>query len=233
MSGRAETRRVRKPQQTGRRVERAKTWRECVLARIHIAAKELGLEREEYETALEVATGKKSAKNMTKSELAKVLDQMNRLGLRGAKRKDRLPKTAEVSKIRALWISAYSLGVVENKTDGALMRFVKRQTGLDAAAWVGGGEAAFKVIEALKAWMARPTDQGGGGVDWTPHSDGVLRPRARVVEAQRRRLYGHGGRGLRPAETLSAKEADAEIRRLGQLIRNPLKPAARKRERSG
>ncbi|MEM1344956.1 MAG: regulatory protein GemA [Pseudomonadota bacterium] len=64
----------------------AKSGRDPVLAQIHIARQELGLEDDDYRTLLEQITGKRSAKDLSPTERRRVLDEFKR---RGWKPKDR------------------------------------------------------------------------------------------------------------------------------------------------
>ena len=75
-----------------------------------------------------------------------------------------LPENSHTSKLRALWISAWCLGVVRNRSDDALAAFIRRQAGIDAARWATPAQTAA-AIEALKDWMERD-----GGVDWSPYA---------------------------------------------------------------
>jgi phage gp16-like protein len=63
-----------------------------MLAKLHIAAKDLGLSEEERRGILEAATGHRSAKDCSTAELAGVL---NRLAARGWKPKARAPRPQE------------------------------------------------------------------------------------------------------------------------------------------
>lgn len=60
-----------------------------------------------------------------------------------------------VGKLRALWLTAWNLGLTESKTDMSLAEFVGRQTGIDSPSWVREPADARKAIEGLKAWIAR------------------------------------------------------------------------------
>jgi hypothetical protein len=86
---------------------------------------------------------------------------------------------------RALWISGWNLGVFEAREDTALVAFVRRQTGIDHLNWVRDHADGSKVVEALKAWIAREAN-----VEWPPRA-AAADPQARklaVVAAQRRLL---------------------------------------------
>ena len=85
------------------------------------------------------------------------------------------------AKCQALWIAAFNLGVIHNKTDEALIAFIRRQTGLEAAHWMIAARSATRVIEALKAMLAR------AGCDLTDIAGApplVNDPRYRVTHRQ-------------------------------------------------
>ena len=161
-----------------------------------------------------------------------------RHSLNGSENKSPLPSGSATRKLRALWISAFHLGLIRDSSDGALAAWLRRQTNLDAGLTPDGIAHA---IQPLEAWLAR-----AAGVDWRPHlSFGrrghvreVRRPRARVLEAQWRILYRQGRvrigshaalgayasrfAGLGRADShlaLSDAQADALIRHLGRCIR--------------
>lgn len=60
-----------------------------------------------------------------------------------------------VGKLRALWLTGWNLGLVDDRTDRGLAAFVGRQTGIDSPSWVREPADARKAIEGLKAWIAR------------------------------------------------------------------------------
>ena len=177
--------------------------RRAMLAKVHIAKKDLGLDDDTYRDVLGSVTGKRSSGDMTVPELDSVLARFRRLGwaphrkaatARGRSR-DRVATGPHTAKIRALWLSAWYLGVTRSRSDEALVAFVKRQTGLDAAVWAHDTADSMKVIEGLKSWLAREA-----GVDWSAYAvigrDGrptsIENPRARVQEAQWRILHRLG-----------------------------------------
>ena len=157
-----------------------------------------------------------------------------------ASQRSHLPAGPATRKLRALWQSAYHLGLIHDRSDDALGAWLRRLAHLDgdtAAAPAG----LDRPIQALKAWLAR-----AAGVDWRPHlslgQDGRVwerrRPRARVLEAQWRLLHRRGRvrigseaalgayaaryAGLGRAEShlaLNDAQADALIRHLGKRIR--------------
>ena len=140
------------------------------LARIHIAKKELGLDDDAYRDVLARVTGKTSSKDMTTGERNRVIDELMRLGWRGGA-STTVSKRLEgkyARKLQALWISGWHLGIVRDRSDDALIAFVKRQTGIEHTRFLHHEDDARKVIEALKGWLARE-----GGVDW---STSAIRP---------------------------------------------------------
>jgi hypothetical protein len=155
--------------------------RKRLLARLHMAKAERGLDDETYRDLLERETGARSAKDLDTDALARVLDHITGSGVAAAGRPSAVVATGIYApKLKALWLSGWHLGVVRNRTDAALIAFVKRQTGLEHTRFLREPAAARKAVEALKAWLARDA-----GVAWGEAGDN---PRAAVVEAQWRRL---------------------------------------------
>ena len=170
---------------------RSLEWRKAC-GRVHKRAAELGLDDDARRDIQRRATGKESCAEMTTAELGRVLDAMN--GDAERRVGDRLPQGPLTGKLRALWISGYHLGVVRDRTDDGLAAWLRRQAAVERAAWVSPA-AAGRAVEALRSWLARD-----GGVDWRPYielrRDGrereIVRPKARVLEAQWRILHRAG-----------------------------------------
>ena len=105
-----------------------------------------------------------------------------------------LPGGPATRKLRALWISAFHLGLTRDRSDGALVAWLHRQKSLDADTCLSADGLA-RAIQPLEAWLSR-----AAGVDWRPHLSlgrngrvrELHRPRARVLEAQWRLLYRQG-----------------------------------------
>lgn len=166
--------------------------RRALIAKLHVAKRDLGLDEELYRDALEAATGKRSAADMSEAELAAALEHFRARGFDGTPpsrgRADAFAQSVYLPKVRALWIAGWHLGVVRDRTDAAMAAFIRRQTGLDAAAWLNRHADAAKVIEGLKSWLAREA-----GVAWGDGVEGVtMNPRKAVVWAQFRRLVALG-----------------------------------------
>ncbi|ODT18896.1 MAG: hypothetical protein ABS35_22690 [Kaistia sp. SCN 65-12] len=175
------------------------------LAAIHVAKKELDLDDDDYRNVLERVTGKRSAKDLSFHERALVMKEFGRLGFEVTYPDPYRPRTRDKAeraehrtpavkgamrldgvyarKLRALWISAWNLGVVRDRTDRALVAFVERQTGLSHTRFLREPADAMKAIEGLKKWIAREC-----GIIWpgsTPNQNATKRA---VITAQLKRL---------------------------------------------
>ena len=133
--------------------------RRAMLGKVHIAAKQLGLEGDAYGEVLERVTGLASARTLTDAQLAAVLDEFRRLGWRGAAPKRALSPKAQVRMIHGIWKDLAPF--VEHPTPDGLRAFVRRQTksalhpdGIAAPEFLDAKQATL-VIEGLKAWLAR------------------------------------------------------------------------------
>lgn len=174
--------------------------RNGLIGKIHVAKSQLGLDDDTYRDVLRRVTGKESSGDCSITELEAVKAEMVNLGWQPAKKappragKRPLADGEIAAKLRALWISGYHLGVVNDPSEAALAAFVKRSTGgrksgVDALQWMTAGDAR-KAIEALKAWLTR-----AGGVDWTVKWHEDIRgawPRIDVVKAQFQRFKTGG-----------------------------------------
>ncbi len=205
-----------------------------LLRAVHAAARDAGLDDSDRRALQMRLTGCASCKDMTLDQLKRVAREVRgggpssvRSGGPRTRARDSLPSGRHTAMLRALWISAYWLGLIEDRSDRALLSFIRRQTGLDAARFAHDGRDSGRAIEALKLWLARPyrrDGQGGAGVDWSPYLDGRVLPRARVIEAQRRILWGMAPTDrMADPSALRPEEGDEIIRRQGSLIRAPLK----------
>jgi len=122
--------------------------RRSLLAQVHIAANELGLDEETYRATLERITGVPSAAEATDAQLWAVLDEFARRGWK--RRRFRPSRKPHVRKIWAMWGELKRRGVWRDRRRRSLRAFVKRQTGRDDPEWLTPKEAEA-VIEALKA----------------------------------------------------------------------------------
>lgn len=139
--------------------------RRAMLAKVHMAAKELGLDEDARRDVLERVTGRRSSADCTDDQLDAVVGEFKRLGWKPkpaggvrnfiAKPGARKPATHPVAlKARAMWISLWNLGVVRQSTEQALEAFAKRQLGVDRLQWADQSQG-YRLIEALKAMAER------------------------------------------------------------------------------
>lgn len=133
-----------------------------LIQKIHIAKSQLGLDDDTYRDLATRITGKSSSKAMTESERQILLTEMERLGFKVTSKSNQKRLEGKfATKLQALWIAGYNLGVVTNGSDEALIAFVKRQTKLDHVRFLHDAGDAYKAIEALKRWLNR-----AAGVSW-------------------------------------------------------------------
>lgn len=148
-----------------------------IIAAIHVAKRDLGLEDDDYRSLLERVTGKASLRLMSTREQGAVLDELRAKGapVLTVKGKDLAGPYAK--KLQALWIAAWNLGIVRDRTDKAMLAFIARQTGIENTRFLRDPADARKAVEALKAWIARDGGVVWGtsqGTDWLAHDPGKI-----------------------------------------------------------
>ena len=131
--------------------------RAAMLAKIHVARKQLAMEDSSYRAMLLRVAGVESAGDAPDVGLIRVLKEFERLGFvpRPAQRDGR----GHVRKIYAIWADLKPL--LDDADDQALRQFCRRQTrslknpaGIGAPEWLDPRDAR-RVIEGLKGWLAR------------------------------------------------------------------------------
>ena len=136
-----------------------------LLAQIHIAKKDLGLDDATYRDVLHQVTGKESSKDMSDRDRRKVLDHFRSKGWSPKTKRNKRTgsKKAYVRKIFAMWWDLGESGMLEvprSKWRSACVAFVKRMTDRDDPEWITA-EEANTVIEALKKWKERGSHELG------------------------------------------------------------------------
>ena len=140
--------------------------RKAMLAKVHIARKELRLDEDSYRDVLRRVVGASSAASCTIAELDLLIAEFKRLGWKAPARRP-LSGKPNVRMIHGLWkdLAPY-LG---DASAEALRAFVRRQTksrlhpeGIDAPEFLDGPQAN-RVIEGLKAWLTRARAAAEGG----------------------------------------------------------------------
>lgn len=129
--------------------------RKNLLAKIHIAKQQLGLDDDDYRCLLDSLIALQSCKTATIDQLETVMREMCRLGFR-AKQSNRSlspptkhnPEHEQIDKIRALWIDLGRRGVVRSPTEESLRKFAKRICKVDRLEWLSI-EQCSAVIAAL------------------------------------------------------------------------------------
>lgn len=140
--------------------------RRALLAKVHLAKKELRLDDVAYRALLKRVTGAESAADLSPQQLGSVLDELKAKGFTVRRPKPKAAPAAEraparrqatspaATKARALWISLHQLGVVRDSSEAALESFGRRQLGVDRLQWANGSQM-YRLIEALKAMGER------------------------------------------------------------------------------
>lgn len=141
--------------------------RRALLAMLHIARKDLGLDEDTYRAVLERVTGSSSAARLTDHEIAKVVDAFRLQGW--VPKRNGQPTTKRsaphVRKVWAIWGDMCKAGIPREPTRHALRAFVERMTGVADPEWLDAQQTNV-VVEALKAWQVR--ERAGRNTKRTP-----------------------------------------------------------------
>ena len=161
-----------------------------MVAKVHIARKDLAIEDTAYRALLERVTGKDSCKAMTNAQLGRVLEEFKRLGWSEKPRKRAgsrpMATTEQAGKIRALWLSLYHLAEVRDPSEDALAGYVKRMAGVADLRWLTPRKADA-VIKGLRGWCGR------AGWDVPSGSEEALQVKVSLIRAQVDVADGLGG----------------------------------------
>ena len=136
--------------------------RGSMIAKIHIAKKDLGLDDDTYRSIIMQTVGKDSSSKCTDKQLDKVLRALKAKGWKNAnnqKKKTRSAPSPLIKKIYALWGALQQIGEINTTEKTALDSFVKKHTGVDYTHWVDSRQAV-KIIEILKKWKERVENDG-------------------------------------------------------------------------
>jgi phage gp16-like protein len=132
--------------------------RRAMIAKIHLAKKQLALAEESYRAILERITGLDSAGKMRVDQLDAVLREFARLGWR-AKPATKRSAQPQIRMIHGVWADICKLQ--GHGDEAGLRAFVRRQTrtaehpdGVDSPNFLTA-TLANRVLEGLKAWRAR------------------------------------------------------------------------------
>jgi phage gp16-like protein len=132
--------------------------RKALIAKVHIAKAQLGLDDATYRALVERVTGASSTKDAATSQL---VDLVNELAAHGFKETSGFRKSSkpDVRKIYALWGDAKRRAILDNPSKAGLRAFCARMANLgqDAATdpeFLEPSQCCV-VIEALKAMIKR------------------------------------------------------------------------------
>ncbi|MBX9701528.1 MAG: regulatory protein GemA, partial [Acetobacteraceae bacterium] len=133
--------------------------RKGAIAKVHIARSQLGMGDDAYRDLLERVTGARTAGALAVAQLEAVLKEMVRLGFKPVPARRPMSVHAQIRMIHAVWADLKPH--LSDGSEAALRAFVQRQTkspkhptGVSAPEFCGPAEAN-KVLEGLKAWLAR------------------------------------------------------------------------------
>lgn len=157
------------------------------IAAIHSLSKKLGLDDDTRRAKMRVITGEISTKAMTEEQRQLVVKELKaELGQLPRTR----PKADRASgkyapKLQALWIAGWNLGVIKDRTDAAMISFVKSQAKVDHTRFLHDHDDATKAIEGLKGWLNGKAKVGFGntnGYDWLkPHGAKIAWAQWRIL----------------------------------------------------
>ncbi len=139
------------------RFDGASQHRRGLIAKVHVARKQLGLDEDSYRQILADVTGHASAGDCDERQLKAVLGHFESRGFAPRPRKAGVRPAADhpsARKARALWISLHQLGAIDNPAEQALEAFARRQLKVSALQWADQSQC-YKLIEALKAVAER------------------------------------------------------------------------------
>ncbi|AFY60337.1 regulatory protein GemA [Synechococcus sp. PCC 6312] len=150
----------------------AESVRRSLLAKIHVAKKQLGLSEDQYRAIVAGEGGAESCSELTLDELGLVLSEMERLGFKAKQSESLSPRSrdktvkTQTDRLVALWINLYQAGAVKNRSHQALQEFVIKFLGanvkvmpgvdpLQALSW----RQKQKTIGALEKWLRKVREE--------------------------------------------------------------------------
>ncbi len=174
---------TRRVQGTPARFNAADQHRRSMLAKVHIAKKQLGLADDDYAAILIRETGHDSAGKCSQAELEKALRAFEKQGFTSKAKASPAKRGGAhaadhpaARKARAMWISLGLLAAIEDTSERALEAFARRQLKCDRLQWANQA-LVYRLVEALKAIGERH--------GWRQSTEGV-RPLAVPLVLKRR-----------------------------------------------
>lgn len=204
-----------------------------------------GMDEDTYRALLEREAGVRSAKQLTKVEAGRIIDHLRQATGPSTWAKGAVAglDSPVARKMQALWLTGYNLGLIHDRTDKAMLRFLERQSGVSHTRFLTHPSEATAAIEALKVWLRRD-----GGVEWPIEGRrgdaDILDLKLAVIKAQWARLgelgdvfgrnapdlvaYASKVAGRRAWDEFESCHYDAVQKALGRRIRDAV--ARRQRE---
>lgn len=127
--------------------------RQGLLAKVHIAKKDLGLDDDAYREVLYGITGERSAGRCSDQQLVAVVERLRARGWQpraGGKQSD----NPQARMIFAIWGELGRIGALHTPTRPGLRAYCNNLVGVEDPEWLSPEQAA-KVIESLKHWQKR------------------------------------------------------------------------------
>ncbi|WP_454278943.1 regulatory protein GemA [Sphingomonas sp. Marseille-Q8236] len=134
--------------------------RRSLLAKVHIAKKQLRLSDDDYVAILIDIVKCDSAAKCSQAQLEKLVRAFEAKGFKATARASGRrgnPAVADhpaARKARAMWISLYLLKAIEDPSERALEAFARRQLGCDKLQWANQS-LVYRLVEGLKAIAER------------------------------------------------------------------------------
>lgn len=195
--------------------------RGALIKKVQVARKSLGIQDDDYRAMMERVTGHRSAKDCNANELRAAISNFERMGFRSAGHRN-IGTGHTVRKARAMWISLYQLGAIDDRTDAALEAFGRRQLKVDRLQWANEREG-FRLIEALKA-MAERNGWSQRVSSRLPGADRIRLLKDRLIGAQLAKLAAAGVTVEGPLAADRAQWSDRKLEsaaaELGLMLRD-------------
>lgn len=125
------------------------------LAKIHMAAKDLGWDDPTYREILWSVCRVRSSAELDFAGRQRLLEHLAKCGWKSRPPKGSAPAgDAQSGMIRKLWAQLHELGLVRDPSERALAAWIRRETGIQAVQWLSATQKQ-RTIEKLKHWRAR------------------------------------------------------------------------------
>lgn len=128
--------------------------RDPLLAQIHIARQQLGMEDDDYRALLQRVTGRRSAAELSEPQRRAVIQELKRRGFKSHGHGRKPSSKPYIRLVFALWNELKREGIWREDDIRSLRAFTRKMAGVDDPEFMTYAEAT-KVIEALKKMKER------------------------------------------------------------------------------